>query len=142
MKTFPRGIHPGDNKENTNKKEIVTLAPPKELVFPMSQHIGAPAKPCVAVGDRVLMGQKIGEADGYMSANIHSSVSGTVKAIEKRVHPTGYLVKSIVIENDGLDEKADPIPGHSEDYETERDNFMTANQALEYGLIDKVIEHR
>lgn len=118
MKTFPRGIHPGDNKENTNKKEIVTLAPPKELVFPMSQHIGAPAKPCVAVGDRVLMGQKIGEADGYMSANIHSSVSGTVKAIEKRVHPTGYLVKSIVIENDGLDEKADPIPGHSEDYES------------------------
>ena len=83
MKTFPRGIHPGDKKENTNKKKIMVLAPPKELVFPMAQHIGAPAKPCVKVGDRVLMGQKIGEADGYMSANIHSSVSGTVKAIEK-----------------------------------------------------------
>ncbi len=126
MKTFPRGIHPGDNKTNTNKKEIVVLAPPKELVFPMAQHIGAPAKPCVAVGDRVLMGQKIGEADGYMSANIHSSVSGTVKAIEKRLHPNGYMVKSIVVENDGLDEVAEPIAGCTENYQN-----MTKEELIE-----------
>ncbi len=117
MRTFKRGIHPGDNKERSNKKEIILLDPPKELVFPMSQHIGAPAKPCVSVGDKVLMGQKIGEADGYMSANIHSSVSGTVVAIEKRLHPTGIPVMSVVIENDGLDTKAEPIKGCREDYE-------------------------
>ncbi len=117
MKTFPRGIHPGDNKDNTNKKEIKVLTPPKELVFPMAQHIGSPAKPCVSVGDRVLMGQKIGEADGYMSANIHSSVSGTVKAIEKRLHPTGNMALSVVIENDGLDEVAEPIAGCTENYQ-------------------------
>lgn len=117
MKTFHGGIHPGDHKEATNKKEIVILTPPSELIFPLSQHIGAPAKPCVNIGDNVCMGQKIAEADGFVSANIHSSVSGTVKAIEKRLHPNGLPTMSIVIENDGLDTEAAPIEGCGEDYE-------------------------
>lgn len=117
MKTFHGGIHPGDHKEATNKKEIVNLTPPSELIFPLSQHIGAPAKPCVNIGDTVCMGQKIAEADGFVSANIHSSVSGTVKAIEKRLHPNGLPTMSIVIENDGLDTEAAPIEGYGEDYE-------------------------
>lgn len=117
MKTFHGGIHPGDHKEATNKKEIVNLTPPSELIFPLSQHIGAPAKPCVNIGDNVCMGQKIAEADGFVSANIHSSVSGTVKAIEKRLHPNGLPTMSIVIENDGLDTEVAPIEGYGEDYE-------------------------
>ncbi len=117
MKTFHGGIHPGDHKEATNKKEIVNLTPPSELIFPLSQHIGAPSKPCVNIGDTVCMGQKIAEADGFVSANIHSSVSGKVKAIEKRLHPNGLPTMSIVIENDGLDTEAAPIEGYGEDYE-------------------------
>ncbi len=102
--TFDGGIHPDDMKEQTKDKVIVDINVPKEMVFPLQQHIGAPAKPCVTVGNRVLAGQKVGEADGFVSANIHSSVSGTVVAIEPRLHPAGFLVNSVVVENDGLDE--------------------------------------
>ena len=102
--TFSKGIHPKDMKEATCEKAIVDIAAPKTVAIPLVQHIGAPAVPCVEVGDRVLAGQKIGEADGFVSANIHSSVSGTVAAIEPRLHPSGTMVKSIIIENDGLDE--------------------------------------
>ena len=97
MKTFHGGIHPNGNKSATKDKPICNFEPPAELVFPVSQHIGAPAKPCVKVGDRVLMGQKIAEAGGFVSANIHSSVSGTVKAIENRLTPSGVLSECIVI---------------------------------------------
>ena len=102
--TFPGGIHPNDMKDDTKRKGIVDIKAPQTLVFPLSQHIGAPAVPCVEVGDRVLMGQKIAEASGFVSAHIHSSVSGTVTAIEQRLHPSGNKVMSIVVENDGLDE--------------------------------------
>jgi len=71
--TFKGGIHPDDSKEATNKKEIVNLESPDTLIFPLSQHIGAPAVPCVSVGDEVYLGQKIAEASGFVSANIHSS---------------------------------------------------------------------
>lgn len=107
--TFRGGIHPGDNKAGTEDKQIVQLSPSKEMVYPMVQHIGAPCKPLVAVGDRVLMGQKIGDVDAFVSSPVHSSVSGTVKAIEKRRHPDGNMVESVVIENDGLDEKVPDI---------------------------------
>lgn len=102
--TFTGGIHPDDMKKRTEGKEIEAFEPKGELVFPLQQHIGAPAKACVSVGDRVLAGQKIAEAEGFVSANIHSSVSGTVVAIEERPHPSGNKVMSVVIENDGLDE--------------------------------------
>ena len=71
------------------------------MVFPLSQHIGKPAKPIVKKGDAVLVGQRIAEADGYVSAHIASSCSGVVKAIEKRLTLTGAMADCIVVENDG-----------------------------------------
>lgn len=98
--TFNGGIHPYDGKDLTRDFPIVDILPKKELVFPLSQHIGAPADPIVKKGDKVLRGQKIAEASGYVSAPIHSSVSGIVKAIEPRKVVTGDMVMSIVVEND------------------------------------------
>ena len=99
--TFKGGIHPDDGKELAKGSEIVDLKPTGNLVYPVSQHIGAPATPVVKVGDVVLKGQKIAEAGGFVSAPIYASVSGTVKAIEPHLNPTGGTVNSIVIENDG-----------------------------------------
>ena len=79
--TFRGGAHPYEGKELSMDHPIQKIMPKDILVFPMSQHIGAPATPVVAVGDAVKMGQKIGEASGFISANIISSVSGTVKAV-------------------------------------------------------------
>ena len=79
---FFGGVHPNDMKAATNEKAIEQLAAPAEVVIPMSMHIGAPCKPIVAVGDKVTIGQKIGEPGGFVSAPIHASVSGTVKAVD------------------------------------------------------------
>ncbi len=105
--TFKGGIHPDDGKKLSKDKPIQSILPGEELVFPLSQHIGSPASAIVNQGDRVLRGQKIAEAGGFVSAPIYSSVSGTVKGIEMRFNPTGSKVLSIVIENDGLYEKAE-----------------------------------
>jgi len=99
--TFKGGIHPNDGKSLAKDKAIVSILPKGDLVYPLSQHIGAPATPIVAVGDQVLKGQKIAEAGGFVSAPIYSSVSGTVKAIEPRFNPTGSKVSCIIVENDG-----------------------------------------
>lgn len=107
--TFSGGIHPDDSKAATCGKPIIDLPPSEEMVYPLSQHIGAPAVPCVQVGDRVYMGQKIAEAGGFVSAHIHSSVSGEVVAIEPRMHHTGIMQNAIVIKNDGLDELSPEI---------------------------------
>lgn len=90
-----------DGKDLSKDKPTTVLLPKGDLVFPMAQHIGAPAKTVVAVGDKVLVGQRIGEATGFVSAHVISSVSGTVKAIEKRLMVSGAMCESIVIENDG-----------------------------------------
>ncbi|WP_444240194.1 electron transport complex subunit RsxC [Eshraghiella crossota] len=108
-KTFKGGAHPYDGKKMSRECPIEILNPGDTLVYPLSQHIGAMAKPLVKAGDRVLVGQKIAEKGGFISANIHSSVSGTVKAIEKRLVATGGMVDSIVVENDGMYEEAAPI---------------------------------
>lgn len=112
--TFKGGIHTYDGKELSKDKPTKTLLPEGNLVFPMSQHIGKPAIPLVKKGDYCYMGQKIGEADGFVSSNIVSSVSGTVVGIEKRLTVSGTKVDSIIIENDheykpivGLGEKRD-----------------------------------
>lgn len=108
-KTFKGGAHPYDGKKMSRECPIEILNPGDTLVYPLSQHIGAMAKPLVKAGDRVLVGQKIAEKGGFISANIHSSVSGTVKAIEKRLVATGGMVDSIIVENDGMYEEAAPI---------------------------------
>ena len=105
--TFKGGVHPNDGKSLAKDKAIVELLPQGDLVYPLSQHIGAPAKPVVAKGDHVLKGQKIAEAGGFVSAPIYASVSGTVKAIEPRVNPTGSKVNSIIIANDGQYEEVE-----------------------------------
>ncbi len=108
--TFQGGIHPYDGKELSKDKPIVSVLPQGEVVYPVSQHIGAPATPIVKKGDRVLAGQKIAEQSGFVSAPIHASVSGTVKAVEPRRVVTGDSVMSIVVENDGLYEEAPMQP--------------------------------
>lgn len=113
--TFRGGIHMYDGKDLSKDKPTTVLLPKGELVFPMSQHIGAPAKPIVAAGDRVLSGQRIGEAQGFVSAHVISSVSGTVKAIEQRPTVSGALCESIVIENDGAYETVEGF-GVKRDY--------------------------
>ena len=105
--SFRGGIHPDDGKKLTQNEAVRAYVTQGEAVYPLSQHIGAPAKPVVKKGDRVLAGQLIAEAAGFVSANIHSAVSGTVKAIEKRNVPAGGKMDSIVIENDGLFESVD-----------------------------------
>ena len=100
--TFNGGIHPYDGKDLSKDKPIKAVLPKGDLVYPLSQHIGAPAKPIVEKGDHVLTGQKIAEAGGFVSAPIYATVSGTVKAIEPRRVVTGDSVMSIIVENDGL----------------------------------------
>ena len=101
LKTFKGGVHPYEGKELSKDVPIKEVLPKGEMVYPLSQHIGAPATPIVAVGDTVLKGQKIAEAGGFVSSPIYSSVSGTVKAIEPRRVAVGDKVNSIIIDNDG-----------------------------------------
>ena len=108
--TFPGGIHPYDGKDLSKDKPITEILPKGDLVYPLSQHIGAPATPIVQKGDRVLTGQKIAEAGGFVSAPIYATVSGTVKAIEPRRIVTGDSVMSIIVENDGQYEEVEYAP--------------------------------
>ena len=105
--TFRGGVHPYDGKDLSKEKPVRELLPGKELVYPLSQHIGAPAKPIVTKGDHVQAGQKIAEMGGFVSANIHASVSGTVKEIKKVRNNVGSMVDAIVVENDEKYETGD-----------------------------------
>lgn len=98
--TFRGGIHPYEGKELSKDHPIEKYLPKGDLVYPLSQHIGAPSVPYVKKGDTVLAGQKIADAGGFVSVPLHASVSGTVKGIEKRLNATGSMVDCIVIEND------------------------------------------
>jgi electron transport complex protein RnfC len=99
--TFRGGIHPPHFKKQTETKAIEVAPVPSVVVIPLAQHIGAPCDSVVKVGDLVKVGQKIGESQAFVSAPIHSSVSGIVKKIEARQSPGGAKVKCIVIESDG-----------------------------------------
>lgn len=93
------------------KTVLVEVYLPKgDLAYPLSQHIGAPAKAVVAKGDHVLAGQMIAEAGGFVSAPVHASVSGTVKGIEKRLTATGGMADAIIVENDGKYEETEFHP--------------------------------
>lgn len=98
--TFKGGTHPFEGKDMSKDLPIKKLLPEGEMVYPLSQHIGAPAVPVVQRGDTVLMGQKIAKAGGFVSTDICSSVSGTVKGIEPRLTVSGAKVNSIILEND------------------------------------------
>lgn len=104
QKSFKKGVHPYEGKELSMNCSIQYIDAEDIMVYPLSQHIGAPAKAVVAVGDRVLKGQLIAESDGFISSPVFSSVSGTVKAIEKRLVINGNKEDCIVIENDRLEE--------------------------------------
>lgn len=101
IKTFHGGVHPAEHKELSKESPLTQLLPKGELVYMTNQHIGKPASPVVKKGDRVLAGQIIAEAGGFVSANIVSSVSGTVKAVEPRKNASGGSAMAIVVENGG-----------------------------------------
>lgn len=109
MKTFPiGGIHPSDCKEYSKDAAIERFPIPQSVTIPLSQHIGAPAVACVAKGDRVLAGQVIATAGGFVSSPIHSSVSGTVTAVEAKADAQGNMKPSVTIAVEG-DEWVDGV---------------------------------
>ena len=114
--TFRGGVHPNDGKKLTKDKPIREIYPKDIVVYPLSQHIGAPAVPVVKKGDRVLAGQMIAEAGGFVSAPVFATVSGVVKSIEPRRVATGDIVDSIIVENDNLYEDVmyHPHPNYKE----------------------------
>lgn len=101
---FKSGVHPYDGKSFAKDEKIKEIAAADIMVFPMAQHIGAPAAPVVKIGDRVLKGMKIGDAASFVSSPVYSSVSGKVKMIEERPMINGRMSKCIIVENDFLDE--------------------------------------
>ena len=101
LKTFSMGgVHPEENKITADKATVVA-ALPKQAIFPLGQHIGAPAKPVVSRGDKVKVGTLIAEAGGFVSAPIHSSVSGTVVKVDSAIDATGYRHPAIYINVEG-----------------------------------------
>ena len=111
--TFRGGVHPYDGKELSKEKPVKEFLPGKELVYPLSQHIGAPAQPVVKKGDRVLAGQKIAEMGGFVSAPIHATVSGIVKDLKKVRNNVGAMVDAIIVENDEQYETVEFQPAKS-----------------------------
>ncbi|MBI9052244.1 MAG: electron transport complex subunit RsxC [Bacteroidales bacterium] len=101
LKTFPKGgVHPEEGKYS-EKSAIETLPLPKTVSIPIAQHIGAPSKAIVAKGDKVKVGDKIAESTGFVSANIHSSVSGTVVKVDNVLDSTGYKRSCVIIDVEG-----------------------------------------
>ena len=101
--TFRGGVHPheiGNGKDSTKSQQILNAAAPARVTIALSQHAGAPAACCVKVGDIVNMGQVIGQAQGFISAPVHASVSGKVVAVTTCVVASGKAVPAVVIEND------------------------------------------
>ena len=104
------GLHPPENKEPGEHLPLRRFPTPKTVIIPLSQHAGAPAQPLVAKGDKVKLGQKIGESAGIISSSVHSSISGAVIDVCPHRHPTtGLDVLSVVIESDGKDEPHETV---------------------------------
>lgn len=112
---FKSGVHPYEGKELAMDCKIQKIEPAQTLIFPVSQHIGAPATPVVKIGDRVLVGQKIADASSFVSSPVYSSVSGTVKSIEDRTVLGGRVSKCIIVENDFQNEAVEGF-GERQDY--------------------------
>ena len=108
LASFTHGVHPPEHKERTEERPIERMPFPEEVVLHLSQHIGAPSVPLVSVGDRVVRGQKIADPRGFVSTALHASVTGTVKAIELRMHASGTPQPAIVIATDPYDSQRFP----------------------------------
>ncbi|MCD7868655.1 MAG: electron transport complex subunit RsxC [Clostridiales bacterium] len=106
------GVHPLERKEATEQIALQKFPEPETVAIPLSMHAGAPADPIVAVGDTVKVGQKIGEAAGFISSPVHSSVSGTVIAIETRGHATWGTCPAVVIQSDGKNTVHESVQPH------------------------------
>lgn len=133
--SFKGGVHPHDDGKILSKtRPIEDYTPKGEIVISMSQHIGAPATPIVKVGDRVLVNQKIGEMSGFVSANVHSSVSGTVKKIENRLVTGGSKVQCIIIENDNRYEECPITDFRKADDMTPEDKLSLIKEAGVVGM--------
>ncbi len=122
--SFFGGIHPDDGKKLSAHAAIEVLPAPDQVVIPMSLHVGAPCQPIVKAGDPVKLGQMIGEAKGAISAPIHSSVSGTVAAVEPRLHPNGKQILSVVIDNDGNDTPHESIHSHKDSVQSNPETLV------------------
>lgn len=107
--TFKGGAHPPEGKEFTEHKPIEIMPSPQQVIIPVQQHIGAPSQVLVQKGDTVKIGDKICEANGFVSLPVHASISGKVTKIGEFQHPLGMKTQAIVIENDGVDTLSDSI---------------------------------
>lgn len=132
--TFKGGLHIDDHKTTTNTNPIQKLPDCKEHIFPLQQHIGAAIEPLVKVGSIVKVGQKIADSDAFVSAPIHSSISGIVTAIKPCLHPSGAKVTSIVIENDLKYEKCETIKPHDIDKMSISDMLKVIKEAGIVGM--------
>ena len=98
------------HEKHTKDMQVKRIPAPETVTLPMSQHIGAPCTPTVKVGDRVLVGQVVGDTDKYVSAPVHASVSGKVTAVKEIRTAQGIVSQAVIIENDGLMEEAEFTP--------------------------------
>ena len=105
------GGAPVPHHKNTSGGQSKTMPPPQRVILPMQQHIGAPCKPVVKKGDHVYLGQVVGDSEGYVSAPIHASVSGTVAEIRNVMLTGDRPVEAVVIDSDGLMEPLHKAPG-------------------------------
>jgi electron transport complex protein RnfC len=122
-RTFPRGVHPQEEKEATSQKSLLPLPPPERVTIPLLQHFGSPARPLVNKGQEVLLGQRIGEATGLFSSHVHASVSGKVLAVEEHGHSGGYPVPAVVIANDAQDKKDPETAGAADPFSLSPDEI-------------------
>ncbi|MBR6427794.1 MAG: electron transport complex subunit RsxC [Clostridia bacterium] len=122
LKSFIGGVHPHSKKNLASESPITPLHPDGEFIFLTNQHIGVPAVPCVKKGDHVLVGQTLAEAGGFISADILSSVSGTVREISPKICQNGESATAVVVESDGKFERIDGF-GEKRDWES-----MTADE--------------
>lgn len=134
-RAFKGGVHPSERKHLTDEKPIREISASSEVYIPVSMHIGAPCKPKVKRGDRVFVGTLIADSDAFVSAPIHSSISGKVKAVAERPHPIGKRELTIVVENDGAYEKDEAIesPGNWQDMD-EKDIISEVRKAGIVGM--------
>ena len=130
---FKGGVHPADKKAMSAERRTVALPLPKTLKVPLSQHLGAPAKPVVEVGAKVKRGEMIGAAAGFISAAVHAPTSGVVKGFEMIINAVGRPVQHCVIEADGLDERASTLLPYP-DWEA-RDRKQLVDRIAEAGVV-------